>query len=176
MSPKPDLPQAPGLSVPAYAKSRGARGLVGRDPRAVREAIQNGRLVKCIGFDRAGRPRIVDSDLADREWVENTDASMVPLSVAFPENADLANARARGVYWRAKLLEFKFRQQAARLVPAADVAAEWQDIVATVRARVLRISADVRAKLPNLTTDKITVIDKQLADALEELAAPKEQT
>ena len=46
---------------------------VGVTPRAVRKAVENGRLERAVGRPSAGAPCIVDIHLALREWTDNAD-------------------------------------------------------------------------------------------------------
>ena len=55
-------------SLRAYARHRDVQ------LRAVQKAIEAGRLVRSVGRDAKGRPKILDVVLADREWDANTDA------------------------------------------------------------------------------------------------------
>jgi hypothetical protein len=55
------------ISIRKYAQERGISHV------AVLKAIQSGRLVKSIAHDPAGKPKIADPELADREWAANTD-------------------------------------------------------------------------------------------------------
>lgn len=41
---------------------------------AVSEAIKNGRLVRCVVRDQFDQPKIADEELADQEWLRNTDS------------------------------------------------------------------------------------------------------
>jgi hypothetical protein len=45
---------------------------------AVSLAVKNGRLVKCIARDKFGRPSITDADLADQEWLGNSNYTNAP--------------------------------------------------------------------------------------------------
>jgi hypothetical protein len=66
--------------------------LVGVTKHAVGEAIKSGRLVKSVRPDEFGTMKIADVELAKREWMANTDTSMVRR----PENVDAALARSAG--------------------------------------------------------------------------------
>lgn len=55
------------LSMTAYARRRGCT------PRAVRKAIDAGRLSESVKLDGPGGRATIDPDLADREWEDNTD-------------------------------------------------------------------------------------------------------
>lgn len=64
------------LTLTAYAKRRGV------SVKSVSRAIAAGRLVASVGRDHLGRPTIVDTDLADREWDANTQRRSDPPVVA----------------------------------------------------------------------------------------------
>lgn len=55
------------ISIRDYARRRGI------SHTAVQKAVKTGRLSKSIQFDAGGHAKIIDSDLADREWAANTD-------------------------------------------------------------------------------------------------------
>ena len=76
------------LSIRAYARHRKARGLPGGSHTAVQKAIQCGRLDRSV--EHEGSRYYIDADLADREWVDNTDATAQREKVRAP-------SRRRGV-------------------------------------------------------------------------------
>lgn len=77
MSKKPDLL----LTQAAYARSRKTRGLSGGSRQAVKKAVDEGRI------SAFGPGKMIDPDLADRQWDQNTraraanDAPTVPAGV-----------------------------------------------------------------------------------------------
>ena len=59
------------LAVSAYAKHRATHGLSGGTAKAVRKAVASGRLIRSVEVVN-GKPKILDAQLADAEWQENT--------------------------------------------------------------------------------------------------------
>lgn len=57
------------MSLRAYAKR------IGVSVEAVSQAIKAGRLTKSVTRDSAGKPKIGNAELADKEWAANTDQS-----------------------------------------------------------------------------------------------------
>lgn len=62
------------LSIRKYAILRGCSAM------AVSRAIRDGRLVMSVSRDENGKPNGVDPDIADVEWMRNTDHSKVPIN------------------------------------------------------------------------------------------------
>lgn len=94
---------------------------------------------------RAGaQGRRVDSELA---------AEKLRLARATAEKAESANARVRG-----------------ELIAAADVEREWAGVLRGVRAAMLALPSRVGQRLGHLTPHDIAALDREVRDALEELA------
>ncbi|WP_292529430.1 hypothetical protein [Methylocystis sp.] len=55
-------------------------------------------------------------------------------------------------------------------MPAAEVEAEWSDILSTIRARMLALASDIAQLLPHLSKHDILAIDSAIRDALHEAA------
>lgn len=151
-------------------------GLNGGDPMAVSRAVKRGRLVHSV---KDGK--IVDAELADREWEENTDLSKAPGYVRekaagvqgdSPEN--MAEASLREKHWKSKLAELKYKQEAGELVIASEVEREWVDILSHVRTRLLAIPTYVKQAAPHLEVADVALIEQHVRDALEELSRASE--
>lgn len=54
-------------------------------------------------------------------------------------------------------------------VPAAEVARAWSDLLRAVRSRLLAVPSRVRGAIPGLTVADVTLIDREVRDALQEL-------
>ena len=94
---------------------------------------------------RAGaQGRRVDSELA---------AEKLRLARATAEKAESANAKIRG-----------------ELIAAADVEREWAGVLRGVRAAMLALPSRVGQRLGHLTPHDIAALDREVRDALEELA------
>lgn len=61
------------LTLTAYAARRGC------SVKSVSRAVATGRLVDSVGRDEHDRPTIIDPELADREWEENTRGRSSPV-------------------------------------------------------------------------------------------------
>lgn len=83
----------------AYARHRAALGLSGGTTNAVIKAIETGRIVAAIGPDK-----LIDAEVADAEWVQNTRQVAKPGAGAHGENdSRVASARQAGAIARASL-------------------------------------------------------------------------
>lgn len=70
------VPMAHTLTLRAYAAWRKERGLAGQSHEAVRRAIKAGRLTD-KAVRREGRRYLIDPELADAEWGDNTNPAQV---------------------------------------------------------------------------------------------------
>jgi hypothetical protein len=170
------------MSQRAYARRRGVTHT------AVQKAIRERRL-----RDSIQDGRIIDPDLADREWAENTDytdapkaviehaesvapraaepAPLQPVTGAAPAALTLSEASIAEKHWKAKTAELKFRQEAGELVPAESVAAKLEDTFRTCRTKLLGIPSRARQALPHLTLQDLAALESLVREALEELAS-----
>jgi phage terminase Nu1 subunit (DNA packaging protein) len=82
-------------------------------------------------------------------------------TVASTEKARLTSAQADAA-------EHKLRVMRGEYVPAADVQAEWSDIMRAVRAAMLTVASRAGARLPHLTAADISEIDLEVRDVLTE--------
>jgi phage terminase Nu1 subunit (DNA packaging protein) len=87
----------------------------------------------------------------------------VPLALATAQRARLASAQA-------DLAELKAAEKRGELLPAAEVTAEWSSVLRSVRAGLLAVPSRVGARLPHLTATDVAEIDREIRDALAELA------
>src|SRR6185503_3692478 len=136
------------LSLRAYAAHRKSQGFAGGSLQAVQRAIQGQRLVESI-VSIDGVKKVADPELADREWVANTDLSRAPASVkdlagfsddsagGEQQQSPLVVASAREKHWKAELAELDYRKRAGELVPADDVETAWSELCATLRSKFL---------------------------------------
>lgn len=178
------------MSVLAYAKRRAERGLPGGSVVAVQAAIKSGRLRDSLTHDDAGRPKIADPDIADREWERNTAASYRPRtgptatkaarSSSFPasdlhdqddgEEPDYNRSRARREAALARMAELELGEREGQLLRAADVSAKLVSVFGAVRVRVLGTPAKIRQLIPGLDDADMRTINAILREALEDLA------
>jgi hypothetical protein len=178
---------APGLmTVRAYARHRGI------SHTAVQAAIRKGRLAASL--KREGKKVSIDAAVADQEWTANTDLTKAPTSVKERETAHdqpPAAARAPDVdgpeppleegltlsqvataekYWTARRKKLEYQARATELVPAKDVSDRLAGIFTRCRTKLLGIPAKVKTALPQLSHQDVSVIDRLVREALEELA------
>jgi phage terminase Nu1 subunit (DNA packaging protein) len=87
----------------------------------------------------------------------------IPLAKATEQRARLASAQA-------DLAELKAAALRGELLDAGEVEREWGGVLRTVRASMLAIPSRVGARLPHLTATDIGEIDREVRDALGEVA------
>lgn len=186
------IPDTAPITQAAYAAHRKALGLVGASAMAVSRAVRGGRLDKSVARDAVGNVLgIADVDLADREWLANTDYTDAPqlelrsLPAApvepdedEPDGADprepisegsLASAAARAKHWDAELKELKYREAAKELIPARDVEQRLVKVFSSCKAQLLTLPSRAKQALPHLTLTDLEEIDRVVREALQEL-------
>jgi phage terminase Nu1 subunit (DNA packaging protein) len=151
------------LSTSAYARHRGV------SRQAVITSIQRGRLKDSVVQTDNG-PKIVDVELADREWESGR---------KLPSNGDdgptsLTEASAIEKRWKGKIAELEYRKRAGELAELGDLEARLVNVFAAVRTRLLGVAARARQRIPDLTAADVQVIDEIVREALEELSRWKE--
>lgn len=173
---------------------------IGVDKHSVSAAIKAGRLVKSVTRDEFGTPKINDIEVAKREWLANTDTSMVRK----PQNIDAALARSAGrwvdvtapvpgevpppleegdtaamspaqrkVHWDGLASELKFRQAAGELVAAADVEREFTDRFTVCKTKLLAIPSRAKQEAADLTLAHLALLERLIREACESLAVPE---
>jgi hypothetical protein len=166
-----------------YARHRGV------SISAVRAAIRRRRLVDSVQRDATGRPRIVDIQLADSEWAQNTQSQFRPLTVAagavqtsaqppLPavvsaepgEAAAYASARARREAALAELAELKLAKQRGELVEAAAVVTGVTNLFTVCRTQLLALPSKAKQVIPELSHEHVRLLDGLVRQALEELS------
>jgi phage terminase Nu1 subunit (DNA packaging protein) len=149
---------------------------------AVQRAIKAGRLSQSVV-----NGRIVDPDLADREWESTTDLSKAPgyvreradqraeqepdVVMSAHEGMSLSEASAVEKIWKAKAAELKFRQEARELVPAKEVENRLTAVFHTCKTRLLGVPSRAKQSLPHLTVADIAALEALVREALEELSS-----
>jgi phage terminase Nu1 subunit (DNA packaging protein) len=144
-----------GMSQREYAKRRGVSHV------AVQRAINSGRLKDSVQ-DR----RIIDPDLADREWDANTDQTWKPTD----GSPDMAAASAKEKFWKANLAELKYREAAGELLPAAEVRAEVEAVFAECKNKLLGIPSRVKQQDPTITAAQLIRLEELIRESLEALS------
>ena len=180
------------LSRTEYARHRKQLGLPGVSRQAVSKAIEGGRI-------SADANMMIDPEIADVEWVNNTAApgprrstvprpsktppipgadgpsragkpSPLPVSGVVPIFND---ERARHEKAKADLAEMKVEAQRAGLVLLDDVKAKWFGLLREHRDRLLGISDRIAERVAAETNDRkaARLIHAEITDALSMLEA-----
>lgn len=174
------------LTYTAYAKHRGV------SIEAVSKAVREGRISTVTG--RKGQ-RMIDPEVADREWAENTDPMMqrlhrtdpsaLPNASALSEaelEADdalgddtepvLHKAKAKKEHYLAKHAKLKYEQAAGSLVEAEAVKKAAFETGRTIRESLLGIPDRIAGELAGETDPHRVhvVLTREITLALEELA------
>ena len=145
-------PEPTYLTRTEYARHRGCT------PSAVTRAIHKGKLKRCLV--RRGRRTLLNRDVADREWAQNTavyiDSPLPPKAKAEAEAAECATettettddneprsvsaryqaARAAKVKAEAESAKLKLKKLRGELVDVADVGRLCSDVFSTLRRRL----------------------------------------
>jgi phage terminase Nu1 subunit (DNA packaging protein) len=158
------------MSLRAYAKLRGV------SPEAVSKAITTGRLSKSVATV-AGKPKIADPELADREWSANTQ-QRVDQPAAAPRDPPeyLAHrtaregAAARRELAQAQLAELELAERKGEFIRIEDARRDVMEKFTLVRTKLLGIPVRLAQRMPEISGDLVTVLDELLREALEELA------
>lgn len=182
------------LSARAYGRSRRARELPGGSHTAVRKAIASGRLVESLR-EVAGAV-LIDPDVADQEWDQNTAAAKVrepsggrppaqgELFEAPPAPAEptgpgaragrtMRDAQALQAVYRAKLLRLELERRQGELVDAQTVEDEAFRRARGVRERLLQLPARVAPMVAPLSEvgEIRSIVESEVLEALEALTA-----
>jgi hypothetical protein len=151
------------LSLRAFAKRHQV------DEKAVRKAVQSGRLSKSLGSVK-GKPFIADPELADAEWITNSQPQPDKGKV-IPQNT-LVEAQRSATLERARKLKLDNDLKDGRLIEVAKVKREWFELARTIRKAIQNIPARLSAELA-AEPDAGRVyskLDAALRDALNVLA------
>ena len=79
-------------------------------------------------------------------------------------------AKTRAAEAQAEKLETANAISRRELIPAVEIEREWAAILRDVRAAMLALSSRVQQRFPHMTTNEITGIDREVRDALENIA------
>ena len=112
-----------------------------------------------------GRPPIGERAMteAERQRRRRKGAAVPAEGVASAARARLANAQAEHAETKVKILR-------GELLDAGDVKAAWYAILTLARARVLAVPSRLQQVTPHLTASDIEALDRELREALSELA------
>lgn len=158
----------PLMTQAAYARRRGVSAV------AVHKAIKKGR----ITLRPDGK---IDSDVADREWAENSDPDQVKAPATQTAEAAAMGRRTGGTFadfktakasYDAKMARLEYEKAAGLVVPAQEVASKWVEVCVAIRSAVEGLPAscaervhaarDVR-EAHNILADECRSILKRLS-------------
>ena len=172
----------------AYARHRGISAT------AVHRAVEQGRIVKSVVRDGAGKfLGISDAALADQEWAASTDMSKASTELLLRtagegasapppgdagdgtaadagETMTLAVALAKEKHWKALTAELDYKKRVGELVDATEVESRIIDEYSRLRTKLLGLARKAKATLPHLTREDVTTIDNLVREAREDLA------
>jgi phage terminase Nu1 subunit (DNA packaging protein) len=176
----------------AYARHRGISAT------AVHRAVEQGRIVKSVVRDGAGKfLGISDAALADQEWAASTDLSKASTELLLRTAAEgaggppgaagdgaavddgetmtLSIALAKEKHWKALTAELDYKKRVGELVDATEVESRIIDEYSRLRTKLLGLARKAKASLPHLTREDVTVIDTLVREALEDLASATDE-
>lgn len=122
----------PLMTQAAYARRRGVSAV------AVHKAIKRGR----ITLRPDGK---IDSDVADREWAENSDPGQVRTPAKQTADGGELGRRTGGTFadfktakasYDAKMARLEYEKAAGLLVPAQEVFTKWVEVCVAIRSAV----------------------------------------
>lgn len=176
------------LGVYQYAKHRGVHH------RAVQEAVNAGRIT-CTK-DEKGR-KLIDPELADKEWMQNTDQALVPVTIQQEKQNQNSGAsrdddeacdedesedgisyyaaRAKKEFFRAELEKLKFEQADGKLVELEEVQKQLFSLARTTREALLNLPNRIANELAS-ETDPIkthSLLTRAVNEALKDLCDAK---
>lgn len=155
---------APGMSRSAYVAHRKARGLPGSTYKAVKNAIDAGR----ISVDKWGK--IPDAASADAEWEANSRARTAV------DVVDYQTARTHREHYNAELARLQFEEREGKLIDAQKAHQDGFELGRAVRDKLLAIPARVSPIFASLE-DPIEIgkqLERELRAALEAITGPNE--
>ena len=86
------------------------------------------------------------------------------------DGESLQDASRRQKHWQAKLAELKFKQAAGELIPSSNVERDVNNLLTSVRVKLLGVPSRAIQSLPHLTSADLTVLQALVREALEEIA------
>jgi phage terminase Nu1 subunit (DNA packaging protein) len=102
--------------------------------------------------------------MATRKRASRETPRAIPLAKATEQRARLASAQA-------DLAELKAAEKRGELLAAAEVTAAWSAVLRSVRSGLLAVPSRIGARLPHLDAIDIAAIEREIRDALTEIAA-----
>ena len=156
------------MSMRAYAKHRGI------DVAAVSRAVKNGKISTVTSED--GKTRFINSEVADREWITNSDPARVkhiPTVTTEGKGAPSVNESAKVLkIYQAKLARLEYEEKAEKLHDVEACKRERFKSARSVRDAMLGIPDRLSAELAG-ETDQFAIrkrLDDEIRQALENIA------
>lgn len=168
----------PPLSQRAYAKLRGVSHV------AVQRAVKSGRLKESV---KDGK--IINKELADQEWAQNTDLTDAPNSVieqsahwseeseGVEQSSDpsIIEANRREKWAKAKLAELKLDREAGVLVRVDEITHGYAAQITGIRNKILGIPSRTKQQFPDLPLTALSVLESLIREALEDISDSEDQ-
>ena len=145
------------ISKAAYARHRGVSGA------AVTKAIQRGR----ISVDQNGK---IDPEIADREWMENSNPIQVyAQNHRIEETPEIKESKARLAFAHARLAELKYKKKIGELIPREQVEKEAFETGRLFRDNILLIPHAISYELAQETNPRKceVIIRNKIEETLE---------
>ncbi|MEN3232553.1 MULTISPECIES: hypothetical protein [Methylobacterium] len=136
--------------------------LLGISERTLRDLAAAGHVVKS-GRSRYRRDASITAYCAHLRGVASGRGGDAAVTTLTAERARLAREQA-------DTAAIKRAALTGALIPAADVERRWRQVLASVRTRLMGVPSRVRQHLPHLTPTDVAALDRELRDALTELA------
>jgi len=163
---------------------------------AVSYAMRDGRIP--FETDAKGK-KLIDVELADRAWLENTQSQnrvnglgvhppgpgpeIAPPLPRAPEapgqpapeprfsNPTIAQSKALKEALHARLLKLELDRKMGKVVDADEVKKTWVNIASRARTKILGIPSKAKQRIPDLTLDQYSALEEIVRETLEELVA-----
>lgn len=163
----------PLVTIREYARLRGI------SHQAVRKAIDSGRLINSVVKSQgASKIQLIDSDLADKEWVPGTQEAMATQGTAGPKagkednkvSASYAAARALRENYAARIAKLEFEIKSGKYVDAEEVRQSWLNVSAIARTKISGIPSKAKQRITEMTVEQVQVLEEIVAEVLTEIA------
>ncbi len=160
--------------------------LKGVSAQAVGQAIRDGRLEKCLVYEKGKNKPRINPVIAAKEWEQNTDHSKrtvgADLRVKPPTTADgldpepakggnvLYQSRMMYEAYRARTAKLEYEKAAGKLVDADAVKSTWVKIVTDAKTKIMALPSKAKSNIPHLTTADVATLERLVREALEDIS------
>jgi len=157
---EPTMPAVAGpLAWPETVTTADLADLLGISTRMVTQLAQRGTI-----------RRLQAGVWPARESVRSYCAHLRDGAAGRTDSTSLTAERVRVATAQADALEMKNAVARRLMIPAREVESEWSSILRGVRVAVLAIPSRVQQRLHHLTSTDVAAIDREIRDALTEIA------